>query len=1124
MGRLLGACLFGLVMLFPGANVAFAQVGSTAQITGTVRDTSGAVLPGVDVTAVQTDTGFRRSAVTEESGLFVLSNLPIGPYRLEAMLSGFRSFQQTGIVLQVNANPEINVTLSLGEITETVSVQAATPLVETRSPGIGSVIENERIEALPLNGRNPVDLITLAGAAVPQPALDATSRSMQGGRAIAVAGGQSFGVAYVLDGATHNNPYDNLNLPLPFPDALQEFRLETSSTTASNGVHSSASVNAVTKSGTNTFRGDLFEFVRNHRFNAVNRFNSSINRTTGAACPVFLPDICERQGDGLSRNQFGGTIGGPIKTDRLFFFGGYQGTRLRETPADLFAFIPTAAMLAGDFTDYASGGPGGCNTTPVTLRAPFVNNRIDPARFSPAALALAKRLPTTTDKCGRFNYSRSRPQDESQYIGKIDLQLTPNHSVFGRVIETRVKWTPPAQLQPENILVSSQGGRDNKARSLTIGDTMVLTNNTVNALRVAYNKTDIHRIHEPLGFSAPDLGVRMFSYIDDYLLVNVTGGGFQIGGGTESEARFVTPTYQVSDDLTLVRGTHQFGVGANVSWWKSLSQANVRSPGQFTFNGTITGLPLSDFLTGSLNQLIQATPNSLDMKQLYLGLYAQDTWKLSSKATVNYGVRWEPALAQQIRNGAIYNFSVDRFLAGTRTTQYSNAPPGFLYPGDTGFTNDKAGMVNHWNQWSPRVGFAWDPNGDGRMSIRTGYSLSYDFVNAQFHLNTSVAPPFNAEARIDNPVGGFDDPWQGTPNLTFFPFTPGPTSVFPVGGPYISIPSDIDVPRQQSWNVSVQRQIGNDLAVSATYLGSYSDRLWNVRSLNPGVYIPGSCTLQTTNGPQTFNPCSTVATLAFRRALTMQNYDTGKYLGVVDEHTALGYQKYNGLLLSVQRRGANGLTASANYTLSKCMGLPTQGGTTPNVGTGYVDPTNPDYDYGPCDTDRRHLLNLTLVAQTPEFRNAALRAIASNWSLAGIGRFFSGRPLNVTMTSDPARTGIAGQRPNLISDNPYGDKSYTNYLNRAAFAEPALGTLGNLQRNSIVGPGNKAVDLSLVRRFRFGTQVIEARAEAFNAFNWFNPGPIGQTAPVTNLNSTQFGQITSADDPRIMQFALKYSF
>jgi hypothetical protein len=231
-----------------------------------VRDSSGAVLPGVDVTATQTDTNFARSTVTDAGGNYVLSNLPTGPYRLQATLAGFRTFQRTGIVLQVNANPEIIIEMAIGELAETVSVEAATPLVETRSPAVGGVIENERIEELPLNGRNPTELIALAGAAVPQPALNASSRAMQGGTATAVAGGSAVGVAYLLDGATHNNPYDNLNLPFPFPDALQEFRVETSTTTANNGMHSSASVNVVTKSGTNLLHGDLFEFVRNHRF------------------------------------------------------------------------------------------------------------------------------------------------------------------------------------------------------------------------------------------------------------------------------------------------------------------------------------------------------------------------------------------------------------------------------------------------------------------------------------------------------------------------------------------------------------------------------------------------------------------------------------------------------------------------------------------------------------------------------------------------------------------------------------------------------------------------------------------------------------------------------------------
>jgi hypothetical protein len=1097
----------GLAIALLTATTAWTQAGATAQISGTVRDSSGAVLPGVDVTATQTDTNFARSTVTDAGGNYVLSNLPTGPYRLQATLSGFRTFQRTGIVLQVNANPEIIIEMAIGALAETVSVEAATPLVETRSPAVGQVIENERIEELPLNGRNPTELIALAGAAVPQPALNASSRSMQGGTATAVAGGSAVGVAYLLDGATHNNPYDNLNLPFPFPDALQEFRLETSTTNANNGMHSGASVNVVTKSGTNLFHGDLFEFVRDQRFNATNPFNA-IDPVTG-----------ERQGDGLNRNQYGGTLGGPISTDKLFFFGAYQGTRLRETPADLFGFVPTAAMLAGDFTEYART----CGSTgPIQLRAPFVNNRLPAAAFSPAALKVAASLPKPTnaaEPCGRVAYSRSRPQDESQYIGKVDLQLNANHSMFARYMFTGAKWTPPFALQPDNILVSSQGGRDNKAQSFTVGDTMVLSNTTVNAIRFAYNHTDIHRTHEPTGFSAPDIGIKTYSYIEDYMLLNVTNGGFQIGGGTESEAIYKTPSYSVSDDLTIVRGAHQYGIGGSVAYWKSLTQANVRSPGQFTFDGSITGLPLADFLAGRLQSLIQATPNTLDMEQWYLGVYAQDTWKMSAKTTLNYGVRWEPGFAQRIRNGWIYNFSVDRFNNNIKTTQYANAPPGFLYPGDEGFVNGNAGMEDNLWQFSPRVGLAWDPAGDGKTSIRAGYALGYDFVNAQFHLNTSsVVPPFSAEARVTNPVGGFDDPWRGTGNENVFPYAIGPNAPFPNTGPYISLPPDIKPPRQQSWNLGVQRQIGNDMAVSATYIGSYSDRLWNVRSLNQGVYIPGSCTLQTATGPQFFPVCSVNANLDQRRKLTMSDYADGKYLGAVDEHTALGEQKYHGMLLSVQRRLVNGFSVSANYTLSKCNGHPNQ--VLPNVNSGYTNPDDIDNDYGACDSDRRHLFNLTASAEMPRFENNVLRAVASEWRLSGLFRAYSGSPLSVTVTGDPARTGIGGQRANQVLDDPYGPHELTTYLNRSAFESPAVGTLGNMERNSAFGPGTHTIDLSLVRSFRFnGNHRIEARIESFNALNWFQ-----WNNPQNNFNNVQFGQITSAGDPRIMQFAIKYQF
>lgn len=362
----LGAMFFLLT-----SSLAWAQL-STAQLSGRVTDESGAVLPGVTVTVTQTDTGFTRSDVTSDNGSYVLTNLPVGPYRIEAMLQGFRTYVQTGIVMQVGAALVINPVLGVGTLAESVTVEGAAPLVDVQSSGISEVVQNKEILALPLNGRNAVELVAIAGAAVQ--VTTAPSRAVPGGMGISVAGGQAFGVAYVLDGAMHNNPQDNMSYPFPFPDALQEFSVAMSGLNAQHGMHSGAAVNAVTKSGTNRFAGNAFEFLRDHRFNATNPFAQ------------IGPDG-KRVDDGLKRNQFGGTLGGPVVRNRLFFFGAYQGTTVRQQPAANIARVPTAAMLAGDFTTVASPACNGGRQ--LALRGGFVNNRVDPAQFSRAALNLS---------------------------------------------------------------------------------------------------------------------------------------------------------------------------------------------------------------------------------------------------------------------------------------------------------------------------------------------------------------------------------------------------------------------------------------------------------------------------------------------------------------------------------------------------------------------------------------------------------------------------------------------------------------------------------------------------------------------------------------------------------------
>jgi hypothetical protein len=563
----------------------------------------------------------------------------------------------------------------------------------------------------------------------------------------------------------------------------------------------------------------------------------------------------------------------------------------------------------------------------------------------------------------------------------------------------------------------------------------------------------------------------------------------------------------------------------------------VRSPGLWTFDGGATGLGLADFMVGRAFTFIQSAPNTLDNRQHYFGLYAQDTWKLSNTMTLNYGLRWEPWFPQQHDNGAVYNFTPERFRQGQRSQVFPQAPPGFTYPGDPGFPNGKAGMYTDWLNFAPRVGLAWDPRGDGRTSVRVGYGMNGEFVNGQFFINAANAPPWGSELRLTRPgIGPFENPFAGTGVANPFPVTFDANAPFSLNGPYLATPQDLDTTRVHAWNVSAQQQIGTDLAVSASYIGNYTTNLWDVVTGNPGVDLgTGPCTLNSPTGPRTFANCQT-APIDLRRELSLADYSIGRYIGFLDYFTDHGHQKYNGLLLSVQRRAANGFSANANYTISACKGHPTQGGGTSNVASGYMVPVsifNPpadaeerlDRDYGPCDNDRRHIFNLSATAETPQFDSTATRMLASGWRLSGIFRALSGRRLNITTGVDRALSGNPNQqRPNQVLDDPYGDGSWNNWLNARAFAQPALGTFGNVERNSVVGKGSRVVDLSLVRSFRFAdTHRIEARIEAFNAFNWFRPAG-GNNAPVTNLSNANFGRYLAADEPRIMQFALKYQF
>ena len=1073
---------------------------ATAELNGRVTDPSGAVLPGVTITALQTATGLERTAVTDAAGTYLITNLPPGPYRLEITLQGFRTYVQTGLTLTVGATPTVNAVLELGSLEETVTVDAAAPLVDVRSAGISAVVENERILELPLQGRQVTDLLVLSGAAVQT--ATSTSRSAPGGVRISVGGGFETGVAYVLDGADHNNQQENINYALPFPDALQEFRVASSGLTAQNGVKSGASVNAVTKAGTNRLSGNAFEFTRHFRFNATDPF------------AAIGPDG-RRENDGLKRNQFGGTLGGPILQDRMFFFAGYQGTAVRTTPAANIDRVPTAQMLAGDFTTFASAQCNGGRQ--VNLRAPYVNNRLDPALLSPAALKIAARLPRSTDPCGEMTYAIGNDSDEHQMLGRIDLQLSSEHSVFGRYFAQKYDKAPGYAGGDDNILKASAQGTDAILHAVNIGTTSVFGASTVNGVRFALNKSKVDNNQNPF-FCPTDVGVQNYHcYAPGYMVLTVTGA-FDLYPGNQTEALFFNDSYNISDDLTLVRGNHQLGFGGNVRYWAGNYQSSSRANGSWRITGSATGLGLADMMAGRITTVEQGDINRVIVNNTYIGAYAQDSWRASNRVTVNAGLRWEPFLGQNLENNAISIFVKDNFDRGVVSERFPLAPPGLLWPGDPGFPPRQTGMNIQWWNLSPRAGVAWDVRGDGRLAVRSSYAMAYDFMAGEFHNINSGAPPFGNRSTVTDPSGGLDNPYSDTPGGNPHPLVSGGRDTpFVRFGGFGSMDPDINSPRIQSWNVTIEQQLGTNWGLSAAYLGSYSDRIWGQVALNPGVFLgTGPCVL---NGVR-FTVCSTDANLDQRRALYLQNPEYGQYYGGLDVNTDAGYQEYKGLKLAVQRRSPTGVSLNGSYTLGSCYGLPNQPRFN-QTSAGYLKPDDPEFDAGPCVQDRRHIGTLTVGYLTPEVGNAAVRAAVSNWRLSGIVSARTGNRINIIDLRDNAKTGIRNQRPNRVKDDIYGAKTLTNYFDRDAFAQAAIGTNGDLEQNAAVGPNFWNVNLALSKLVSLASaQQLELRLEVFNLLNQFNWGN-----PSANFNSGTFGRITSmAGEPRIFQFGVKYGF
>ena len=1108
-----------------------------AQIRGTATDPTGAVVPGVEVTLTQTETGVKRSAISDESGLYLIPNLPLGPYRLEAMKMGFRTYVQTGIVLQVGSNPTVPVTLAVGNVTDQVVVEANASQVETRAAGVSAVVDSQRVLELPLNGRQATDLVGVSGFAIQTGA--APSYTMNTGVNISVAGGMSWSVQHNLDGAPHVDAYVGTNMPYPFPDALQEFKITTSAQEASSGGHSGASIDVVTKSGTNALHGDLFEFFRNSKLNSRDRF-------------ALRPD-------GLKRNQFGGVIGGPIKKDKLFFFAGYQGTTVRQNLVASTAYVPTAAELKGDFSQFiAAGCPGAAGVA----ASPAVLSRFSgPFALSPAALKIASFLPQSSDPCGLVIYGTPLHQNALQAPARIDYQLSPKQTVFARYMITRIETAVPYDLS-HNVLSTSQIGQDDTAQSLALGDTYLISPSAVNSFRISGNRVGAGTLGAK-SFTPQDVGMKYYSYYG-FVPILLTSTGFS----TNIPANFsvgddTVTSFGVNDDLSLIRGSHQFSFGANVS--RSLLNAHsfAWSENFFLFAG-VFGSPMIDFLTGNVTNTHQANPNPDNVTQNYFGLYASDTWKATRRLTVTYGVRWNPFFPMEFKNGDTYNFLLGNFYNNVRSKAIPAAPPGLTYVGDPGF-NGKSGMNKQWGHVEPRLGIAWDPIGDGKTAIRAGAGIAYDFIRMDIHENTSSVAPFRVTV-VQNFAGPgsltLDNPYGSYPGGNPFPYNFNP-QVFP-NLPYqgfLPIDPNLKTNTQYSWNFGIQRQVTPKLFMSGTYVGTQITHLWTGVDLNPAILLPGKPVYAgTLSAAQNAQCASLQASCASnenqRRLLELSNPSAGNIFGPVTSLDASGTQHYHGFLLSSKWQAGKNFNLGANWTWSHCIGLPATN--ISNLSAVYPHqpyqnngPNDRHLDMGDCvgnSLDIRHVVNITLVASTPKFSGTWARRLGTGWTASTIYTMRTGVPVTTVVSSDNALNGFnpsganpVPQRANQVLPSVYATNqgqpcNSTNpfcvsYLNPAAVATPAPGTYGNMGVGNLRANGFWEWDQAIIRQFPFTERTrLEFRAEAFNVTNAVRLG-----APNATIGGT-FGQVTSsqattgANSPfatyggRIIQFAIKLAF
>lgn len=1095
----LGCFLAVLILALTSAPLARAQAVGAGQMQGIVTDATGAPVAAATVEAVQTDSGLRRDVMTDQVGEYLLPNLPVGPYQLKVTKASFETYTQSGIVIEVGNNLRVDVQLKVGGASETIQVTSEASMVQTEDQSVSQVIDKQRVIDLPLNGRQATQLILLTAATAVAPSGDNVgSKNYPSEITYSIAGSQGTQTEYLMDGADNTDSFSNVNLPFPFPDALQEFSVQTSGLAAQYGFHPGGVVNIVTRSGGNAFHGTVFEFLRNNYFNAQNYFWS----------PGQVPDT-------LKRNQFGGVLGGPIVKNKLFFFGGYQRTIVHQQSANTKYILPTQAMLNGDWTAFEGS---------KTLKAPFVGNMISPTLYNQSAVKLVTSyLPLATASNGVLLFGPPNPTSENQFIGRVDWNKGEKQSLFVRYYLTHYF---QQGFFNNNLLNTTNPQLNDQEQSLTLGHTYTISSSMVNAFHVAGTRSFVSRGQVSNLITPQTVGINVSIPVPNYIYIAVSGD-FTESCGTCETYQVTTNSENVVDDVFWTRGKHHFGFGANFLHPHMNLQGTNNANGQFTFNGSFTGDAMADFFIGDLYSLYQGNDTGSTFSKNEFGMYAQDSYQVTPRFTLNAGVRWESDLPEVETAGRGDSFSMAAFLAGTTSTVFKSAPPGLLFAGDPGIPK---GYINHhWDHFEPRLGIAWDPRGLGRESIRASYTVGFSqpivYMEDRFENNA----PYGDAITINPPAGTFSNPYTGYPGGNPFPqpFPPSHTSAFfPTAASYFLFPVNMKPSYTQTWNLTLQKQLGASWEVTLGYLANHVVHIPSGNEENPATYIPGTWTGAGSCGSLTVAPgpsgtaCSSTGNTNQRRATALANPVTGAYYSEISYMYDGSSSIYDGLLVTVQHRLANDFTLLTNYAWSKCI----TGGTDVGDlgGNTFQNPLNPSTDRNNCGEDFRNNFNTSVLVTSSVKGGPVERALLGNWQIAPIVAIISGTRVSPTTGTDASLTGVNVDRPNQIG-SPYLKGQGRKYvLNPASFAKNGPGTYGNTRPYEYLGPTYYDLDGAIVRYFPMPENMkLAFRSECFDCFNHPNlPGPTAA------LNSSLFGQITTTSPytPRILQFSLKLDF